>query len=341
MIYQNLSLHNIAELVAQSDGSMRPQRFPHEVQACLSERGQQRALDAAGMELRFVIRSGRPQITLASEGQTWAMVAFGDFCERQVTVLADKPVVFSPQMPQVLRTRLNALEGHGVFSPHVCRIMLHGDPVRIYNVSGDIHPPHEGQTPGQSMLFYGTSITQADCITAPDLPWPAQVGRRLKLDSINLGLGGSCWCEPQVGDWIASRQDWDYAVFCLSVNMIGAGFDIDTFKERIQYIIHKSKNEHPEKPVFCITIFPHFRDSSPDVEDSTLRDPQPFRQALRDVVAEVGSRCVHLIEGKNLLTDWTGLSPDLIHPNHYGMTLIAERFCQNFARVCNEHSTFA
>ena len=106
--------------------------------------------------------------------------------------------------------------------------------------------------------------------------------------------------------------------------MIGAGFSDDEFRQRTAYMISRIAGSHPDKPLACITIYPHFRDFTP-AEPQWAAHSDRFRRILREVVAEQDSDNVTLLEGPELLTEIGGLTGDLIHPGDQGMIEMGER----------------
>ena len=71
MIYENIELHNAAEVrdVPRRSG-VRLQRCPESVRCSLNEAAQMRMLQPDAVELRFLADSPTVRITLSSEGQT-------------------------------------------------------------------------------------------------------------------------------------------------------------------------------------------------------------------------------------------------------------------------------
>ena len=215
------------------------------------------------------------------------------------------------------------------FSPKVCRIMLGGAPLRIHEIEGDVRPPVTGEVPTLNYLAYGTSITHGIAATGPHLTYVAQVAQRLNTDLINLGLAGAAHCEFEISDYIAARKDWHFAILEISVNMLGAGFSLDEFYERVSYMVNTVAGSDTSRPVACITIYPHHRDFSdsfnaPDQKGST----EEYRQRLRNAVSACPHPNVHLFEGPDILQEVSGLTTDLLHPSDNGMIQMGENLAR-------------
>ena len=90
MRYGNVALHGIEEVVAQTDGSVALQRVPEKARTRLEPAAQEKTVNAAGAEIRFVLRGPRARLTLSADGfqefRPTARVFFGP--------LAGRPQVF-------------------------------------------------------------------------------------------------------------------------------------------------------------------------------------------------------------------------------------------------------
>jgi len=217
--------------------------------------------------------------------------------------------------------------GRMPFHPRVTRLVMGlGGPVHLCGIEGgEIRPPRPEELPSLRYLAYGTSITHGASASGLHLCYAAQTARRLGADLINLGVGGACHAEGELADYIAGRGDWHVATLALSVNMV-AGFAPDAFYERVSYMVNAVCGADPNRPVGCITLFPHFRDCA-NGEDPAGPWPEiseQYREKLREAVAACPHPNAHLIEGPEILTDIEGLKPDLVHPGDIGMIQMGE-----------------
>ncbi len=106
------------------------------------------------------------------------------------------------------------------------------------------------------------------------------------------------------------------ATLGLSVNMANQGYTIERFRKRISYFVETVSGTG--RPVACISLFPYFADWSGSA-GNILAHPDEFRRALKEVVAELDRPILHFIPGSEILTDYTGLTTDLLHPSDLGM----------------------
>ena len=181
-------------------------------------------------------------------------------------------------------------------------------------------------------MAYGTSITHGFDCEGPHLSYVAQTAWHIGADLINLGVGGACHCEKAFADYIAARSDWDVATLALSVNM--QGFDMAEFRRRVGYMVNAVAGADTTRPVGCITLFTYWRDLASDEPGAKFGGtPEEFRQALRDVVATCPHPNVHLIEGREVLTNIGGLTADLIHPSDNAMIEMGRNLSQRLKAI--------
>jgi lysophospholipase L1-like esterase len=340
MIYENVELHNIEEVHTLSNGGLRLQRVPEPVRLALNEGAQVRMLQPDGGEIRF-LADGPVRVTLSSEGESRVTVFHGLFDGRSRYVIGPEPQTIEIHVPETLFELRSDRYPEMSFAPQVYRLLLGGpqrEPLMIHGIEGDnVRPPPSEDLPSLRYLAYGTSITHGFDAEGPQLTYVAHAARILGADLINLGVGGSAHCEPELADYIADRKDWQIATLALSVNM--HEFPMDVFCERVSYMVNAVAGADPERTVACITLYPFFRDLGIAVESPTGGRVEEYRQALRDAVAACPSRNAHLLEGPEILTDLTGLTADLIHPSDFGMAEMGRNLASLLKPMLRDAST--
>ena len=330
MIYQNVELHNVAEVRPVASGGVRLQRVPEQVRLGLNEKAQERVLNPDCAEIRFLSDGPVARIALSSEEMTEAILFHGDFQSPGRITISQEVQTIEVTTPERLLMLDASFREQMAFSPRVFRLVMGGSiaraPVILHGVQGNgVRPPAREDLPRLRYLAYGTSITHGSSATAVHLSYVAQAARRLKADVINLGVGGSAYCERAMADYIAARDDWHLCTLALSVNMIGAGFSLDAFYERVSYMVDTVAGADTRRPVACITIYPHCRDFDPRFTSPQDKGTaEEYRQRLRDAVRACPHPNVHLLEGSEILSDITGLTGDLVHPGDLGMIQMGE-----------------
>jgi hypothetical protein len=323
---QNLDAPGFAEAVTEDSGGVRLQRVPECVRCELNERAQFQVLRPAGNEVRCVTGDGKLRLTVSSpNGGIHAVPFIGCFQQSSQFVIGPEKQTIEIAAPKRFLELPESVWRPMPYHPHVIRLVMHGGgSLVLHEAAGTgIRVPAAHELPVRRLLTYGTSITHGAAATMPHLCYARQLAWRLGADLINLGVGGACHCEPAFADYMASRTDWTAAVLALSVNMIGAGFTPDEFYQRASYMVNAVAGANPNRPVMCVTIFPHGRDffgAGPEAK----APPETYRQKLRDAVAHCPHPNVHLAEGADILTDPGGLTTDLVHPGDLGMIQMGE-----------------
>lgn len=331
--HENVLLHNVAELTEMPCGGVRFQRAPENVRQGLNDHARERMFDVVASEIRFVMEGDSAEVQLHSLSDViTAQVFFGDFRVNEVhtigpdifTLRAQKPAWFLSLDPDGL--------GPLAFAPCVCRIFLAAGTACFHGVTGDVRPPTPDELPSRRYLAYGTSITQGAGSSLRHLCYVSQAAMRLRADAINLGCGGSALCEAAMADYIAARDDWDFCTLALSTNM--SGFPLPEFRRRVAYMVNTVASSPGDRPVACITLWPKGGDLGPEhVNPGCGGAPEEYRQVLREAVADCDRSHVHLLEGRELLPEFRGLSADLLHPTDYGHTIMAQRLAERLEDI--------
>jgi len=341
MIYKNVELHNIEDLVSVKERSgLRMQRIPESVRIKLNEKAQIQMCHPTCAEIRFV--SDHPvRIELSCpEGVGDLEVFYGPFQSRERYAIKRDKTAITIARPDQMNMYDQSKLPHLDFEPDVCRLLMSGDCMFLHGIEGKhCRPPNRSELPRLRYLAYGTSITQQGNATGPHLTYVEQAGIRLGADVLNLGTGGSAFCEPEIADYMAGRRDWDFATLDISVNMLK--FPLDFFYQRASYMINTLCRSNPDRPVVCLTLFPYsreFGDTFIGLEDKG--SPDDFRNALHRAVEDCPYENVCLIEGSEVLDNVAGLSPDLLHPGDQGMIFMGENLARKIKPVIDTFYPF-
>jgi hypothetical protein len=320
-------LHNVSAFVAHPSARETVlSRIPDSLRVRLNDHAQQRALHCAGCEFRFrlngpeaTIRIRACEVGARKHGGGLAQILCGDFSHTYLPVteagvaeciLTDMDYAWMEKVPAVGR----------LFHPRLVRILLptHASICEL-SVEGDIALPEPGDTPGRRVLNYGSSITQgAGSLTCRE-SWAGYCAQQLGADLINLGFGGGCHCEHEMTDYLCGRSDFDFAILETGINMLG--LDPDLTNERIDYLIRRISATHPDKPVYCLGVFPCLN----DIKFPLVSGAQAIREWVKSVVADVNSPNLYFIDAGEAMTPALGLTSDLVHPSPAGMIEIGRK----------------
>lgn len=348
MIHHQMEFHNVAELetVPHAPG-LRLQRFPREIREKLGtathQRGRFVAQASTGCEIRFVTTAAFIRIGLTATVEDGDVLVYnGDYFHSMhrlktgvlQTLHLEKPSRFDAIHPSVLQ--------QGRFAPHVWRIVISRNyyPGLAFQVAYHhvetfghaIRPPRPEELPARSLIAYGSSITHGSGATVQHQGYIQQAARRLGVDLHNKGIGGSCLCEPEMAEYLAEHGEWDIATLELGVNMRGI-FTPDEFEQRALYLVQRILKSNPGKPVVLISIFPNSADYLKDPDDENSRINEEFIQRLKHIYECCSHPDLHYVNGHSLLTDFSALTNDLIHPSDYGHTLIGQRLAEELTRI--------
>lgn len=331
MLFNGVELYNVEELIKdEKRQGFLMSRVSGKVRSLLNENARMTAYDNSGCEMRFNMDSESVTITLLripAGGKTLdtgiCEIYFGTFQGAYYLspqIIENEPVEIKITKPENIKemeeiSRRNNLS----FDPNLVRVLLPYDwRCCLLNIEGDCFPPGIEQVPEKKFLTYGSSITHGSTSIRPSGIFTRRIADRLGYDLINLGFAGSAYLDKEMADYIAEREDWEFAVLELGINVI-ENCSVEEFKKKVDYFIGKIAKKNPEKWIFCIDIFTCARDYN---EDEKI---ELFRKVVRDKVKELSLPKVIYISGKELLTVPNGLTMDLLHPSAVGMEEIANK----------------
>lgn len=333
LTWDSVGFHNVAALESSdSIPGVVLMRYPAQVRTALSDRGQYLAQESTGSEIRFVTSASVTRLrVMALDAESEIFIFCGDFLHSVrrltpgiITTLTLETVPRLTELPEPMRAAC-------LCAPQVWRVMFNRAPVSYLGIDvgkHEVRPPNPDELPRLRYLAYGSSITHNQAYRG----YSFQAARRLGADVTNLALSGSCRCEPEVADFIAGRDDWDFATLELGINMRGS-FTAEEFADRAGYLVETITAQHPDKPVFLITIFPNWLSYGANAVEAERE--QAYNKLLRTWArekAEAG-RNIYLLEGTDILNPVTGLTTDLLHPSEFGQVMMGE----NLARAIGPH----
>jgi hypothetical protein len=307
-------------------------RIPASVRNSLNPRAKLKAMDPVGCEVRFVTDAPSVEVHLSSS-------ALSDFPQPRIRIFRGNlhchDVPLNPGTHQTIRihspsaflsVQKKALNKGG-FSSDVWRLAAdRGGVLCLHGVDAfgrEIRPPRSSELPKIDWLAYGSSITNSSLDGYPHI-----AARLLNISVQNKGLGGSCHYEPQLIDWMAEGCNWNFATLEIGVNM-RSGYTQEEFTARIRHALERFADTG--RPVVAITVFPNCRTQgiALDTRDLSAVRESEFNAIVKKEVDRLKIRNLHFVEGKRILSDFSALSGDLLHPSGYGHVLMG----MNLARI--------
>ncbi|MCE5328392.1 MAG: GDSL-type esterase/lipase family protein [Planctomycetaceae bacterium] len=330
MRFENVELHNVAQLAAATEGGHDLQRVPDGVRAVMNDWGKTFARHGAGCEIRFNVAPGSVakitlQVTEDNVIPPLASVFMGEFCCKVVHVGREPTTItFDPAKLTIYPEKLHRVAAARAvrFDAGLVRICLpHLHPVRLLSVEGDLTPPRPEQLPHRRYLAYGSSITHGAYAITPECSYAMLTAKALGADLVNMGFGGAARMEPEMAAYIAGRDDWDFATLEMGINV--GDWSTQQFHDTIEPFVQTIAAAHPGKWIFCIDLFTFEGDFNPDPPTAVS-----FRQVVAETVAKINSPKVVHLDGRKLLTDPRNLWMELVHPSADGMFEIARNLSQ-------------
>jgi lysophospholipase L1-like esterase len=319
MKYGNVELHNVWD-IREVDGEpgVRTCRLPLAILDSINDGAKMRSFAGSACEIRGMWPpGGKARVVLERKSENivpaMAETFFGCFLDGAIE-LGNGPVEIPIELPGNLSLMENITRERKLpFAARLVRIRLpHLHDTSIHAVEGDLTYPDPGTTPDTTMLAYGSSITHGAHAIRPSGTYAAQAALHLGCDLVNLGVGGSAQMDDAIAKHIATRDDWDFATFEMGINV--RGWPREKFRAAVDNFVSTIHTAQPDKPLFCIDLFTNNCDF--------MRDPDlgvGFRETVAQIVENQKSDKVFYVDGRTILTDPTGLRPDLVHPGDDGM----------------------
>jgi hypothetical protein len=321
MVYKNIEFWNVEEIFEKEDG-LQISRIPENLRVKLNDSAKNCAFMPAGCELRFNLKSEKAKIIMKANKEIgWRTgiceIYFGEFFYGW-HYINENPGTIEISYPQNMEKLKSLSEKKNLnFDPYLVRIILpYLIDLRILEIEGDFELPKEEQKPEIKYLTYGSSITHGATAIRPTGTYVFKTSQLLGVDLINLGFGGGAHLEKEIADYIAERNDWDFATFELGINMVG-GFEVEEFRKRVDYFIEKIVSVKGDKKLFFIDIYPFYMDFE------NQEKQKKFREIVKNKVKEINRDNVIHISGFDILKSVKGLTFDLVHPSPFGMEEMA------------------
>lgn len=330
MIWNNVELFNVSEIEEFEDGSVRVYRFPREVRQAFDDGVRDYALGVSemttGCEIRFV--GDGADITLsAAKDEGTVEIYRGDFFVRveRIPGDAEKTIELRSNLG-VDRHDVSAYKGR--FDTAVWRVVFdHDYPVKIHSVKplSSIRPPEACEIPEKKIIAYGSSITHSATAVMYTNAYIYTLGRRLGCDVLCKGMGGSCFMQPRVAEYIATA-DADAILLELGINMVDI-FSAEEFYKRAKYTVKCAIESG--KPVILISNFTSHHDI---VGAKFYENNDNIVKALESIYEEYKCDRLYYIRGRDIVDDIVLLAEDVLHPSPYGHITMGNRIADKLIR---------
>ncbi len=342
-IHDRISFHNVDHLEKKGELSgLLLQRFPDPIRLALGqgdhERGRFFAQVSTGCEIRFVTDAYFYRLSLSSYLEdTHVMIFCGDYLHSVHQIPAGKVTTLHIEIPPSLFQSESWVREGGRFDCRVWRVLFHKQSCGVFceldAFGHEVRPPEPQEVPQIKWLAYGSSITFGGDVHLASNAYVLQAARRLGADVYNKAVAGSCFCDSAMIEYLSSLKGWDIATLELGINMLNR-FTVEEFENRSRDLTQALLKANPGKPVVLITAYPAhalFGGNAAQKEKYLA-----FEEILKKIRQEDKSRCLHLIEGKDILRDVQGLTVDMTHPSDDGHIMMGQRLAEELERILKE-----
>ena len=171
---------------------------------------------------------------------------------------------------------------------------------------------------GKTVVFYGTSIVNGGCASRPGMAYPAIIGRKLDVPTINLGFSGNGQMHPPVVDLLAELDAAAYVIDCCP-NM-----SPDLVTERTAPLVRRLWQAHPDTPIVLVENI-EYQASAFLTGTRTGHQAKnaAFRAQYEGLVAE-GVKGLTYVEGDPLFGDDGEATVDGTHATDLGFLRMAQ-----------------
>jgi lysophospholipase L1-like esterase len=326
-----IEFHNVHPDVREG-GALQLARYPAAVRHQMNNGARVVSMDSCGVELRFVTPATNLRITLTSENADVDVQIYrGPFLHLTQRLVKGLPTAIDLTPPDRFPEATEAVLASGGWSPDVWRIAPGRGAFLFHHLETfghPVRPPGASEKPAVAWLAYGSSITHSH-----HGGYPYHASRLLHWNLFAKGLSGACHIEKEASDYLAATAAEIKAGIItaeLGVNMRG-GYTVEEFTKRATYFVKTMRAANPATPLVLITSFTNSGHHARTPTEGFTRQAG-FDAVLRDLVSKSNDKRLHLIEGTELLPDFTLLGADVLHPTPSGHALmghlLAERLRQ-------------
>ena len=322
-----MQFYNVAELEKRENvDGLVIYRYPRNIRESLRLNARVVAGESTGCEIRFVNEDKQKiHISIGAIGADGEISIFkGDYFygHRKIiagqmnTIILEEPERFSLVNYEVLNNTSSN------FSSNLWRIVFGRGRIVFYDVENfgfSIRQPHKSEVPQKKWLAYGSSITHGSNSIVNSCCYVSHCAKLLGVDVTNRGMAGTCFVENEIADYFANQIEWDFATLELGVNVCRS-YTLEEFKSKVVYMVDKLKSTN--KPFALISIFPNHITHTIHEQNKFILDNE---RKFNEILIKIGEKeNVSVIDGASIMSDFSYLCVDLLHPSPYGHARMGE-----------------
>ena len=179
--------------------------------------------------------------------------------------------------------------------------------------------PYKIQKP---VYFYGSSVTHGACASRPGNNYPCFLSRWLDFDYVNLGFSGSAAGEPEIAEYLATRES---SAIVMELDMRLK--DPEVFRNTFEPFYRKIRSINPDVPIIAMS-FPKYPKIHHPV-DCGYRDHVFSNRVILETCLKAwqeGDEKLWYLDGETAFGEWDqdACTVDFAHPNDLGFYRMAQ-----------------
>tara|TARA_B110000444_G_scaffold257151_1_gene295023 strand:+ start:809 stop:1762 length:954 start_codon:yes stop_codon:yes gene_type:complete len=186
--------------------------------------------------------------------------------------------------------------------------------------------------PGPRWLAYGDSITEGWSSNYSGYSWANTLARKIDLDLVNFGYGGSARGEVAIAEQIAGQQA-EVISICYGTNCWSrVVHSKNLFAEGLKVFVEILRRSQPNVPI--VAISPLLRpdaESQKNTQGASLGDLRDIFEGFFRRLINEGDDNIVLVEGFDLIMEKDLV--DGVHPGNNGHQKVAEALVRPFTSV--------
>lgn len=272
--------------------------------------GQEKAYDMAGVEIRYLSDSTSFNLSLEILGEGFITLFIGDFSIKRILLVDGINEITEPLHERFLNLKPKDYN----YPSNLFRIKLETG-YKLKNIEIKDINAKPFNSPLKKAVYYGSSFTEGAGSLAIPYSYANISSMLLNVEMLNKGLSGNCLCEKETVDYLNSLNP-DFYILEIGCNMRGY-MDSQEFSKRVDYLLNTLK----DKKVFLISSLEFF------VKEFSIFTNPPYHDknlAFTKIVKDLANKYnIYLIPMTKLMTHFTDVSYDMLHPSQLGHLNIA------------------
>jgi len=222
------------------------------------------------------------------------------------------------------------------FNKNVWRIVFLKRFTAIYhgiNVGNcKIRPPKKEEVLEKTFLVYGSSISfGAKTGKATDQSHMQILARKLNYQALNKSMPGSCFCENAITDCITKIDNVDFYIYEIGGNMRNR-YTVEQFKQRFEYLMDQTLKSSKGKLIFVIDVYWTLENIPFEDKQFVAKVVKGYNSVMVEYIKKRNNNNIILINSKKIITDYSLMCADMIHPSLYGNIIMAENLYKEISK---------